>query len=94
MTTTAPTFTAIPDIDLARWAGTDADRAALAAETTAICHELGFFHVVGHGVPDSFRLEWDDALRAFFALPEDVKATHRQDASRRTSGAGSGSGPS
>lgn len=74
-TTTERTFTRIPDVDLARWSGSDADRAALAAETTAICHELGFFHVVGHGVPDSFRAEWDDALRAFFDLPEYVKAS-------------------
>jgi len=75
VTTTAPTYTRIPDVDLARWSGSGADRTALAHEVREICHELGFFHVVGHGVPDRFRREWDAALRAFFALPEDVKAS-------------------
>lgn len=73
MTTTDP-VTTIPDVDLAAWAGTDADRTALSAEVREICHDLGFFHVVGHGVPDTFRARWDEALRAFFALPDDVKA--------------------
>ena len=70
---TTATITTIPDVDLARWSGSTADRDALAVDVREICHEVGFFHVVGHGVPDSFRADWDDALRAFFALPEDVK---------------------
>jgi len=73
-TLTEPTFTAIPDVDLARWSGTAADRRDLARDVRQICHELGFFHVVGHGVPARFRADWLDALRAFFALPDDVKA--------------------
>ena len=54
--------------------GSDADRAALAAEVRQICHEIGFFQLVGHGVPAGFRARYFDLLQAFFALPEDVKA--------------------
>ena len=39
-----------------------------------ICHEIGFFQLVGHGVPAGFRARYFDLLQAFFALPEDVKA--------------------
>lgn len=73
--TAARAFTDIPDVDLARWHGTTADRAALASELRVICHEVGFFHLVGHGVPDDFRRRYFERLQAFFALPEDVKAS-------------------
>ncbi len=39
-----------------------------------MCHEIGFFQLVGHGVPVGFRARYFDLLQAFFALPEDVKA--------------------
>jgi isopenicillin N synthase-like dioxygenase len=67
-------FTEIAEVDLARWRGPEGDRAALAAEVREICHEVGFFQLVGHGVPDDFRSRYFDLLQAFFALPEDVKA--------------------
>ncbi|MGI9052164.1 MAG: isopenicillin N synthase family dioxygenase [Ilumatobacteraceae bacterium] len=73
-TLTEPTFTSIPDVDLARWSGTTNDRRGLARDVRLICHEVGFFHVVGHGVPAQFRDDWLAALQAFFALPDDVKA--------------------
>jgi isopenicillin N synthase-like dioxygenase len=62
-------FTEIPEVDLSR-----ADRAAHADEVRQICHEIGFFQLVGHGVPDGFRTRYFDLLRAFFELPDDVKA--------------------
>jgi len=68
-------FTAIPEVDLSHWAGSEADRSALAAEVRTICHEIGFFQLVGHGVPAGFRARYFDLLQSFFALPEDVKAT-------------------
>jgi isopenicillin N synthase-like dioxygenase len=72
---TAPAFTAIPVVDVARWrAGGDADRAALAAEVRTVCHEVGFFHLVGHGVPPAFVADYFEALQRFFALPEATKA--------------------
>jgi isopenicillin N synthase-like dioxygenase len=66
-------FTAIPVVDLSRWSGSEAERAALAAEVRTICHEVGFFHLVGHGVPDEFGERYFDALQRFFALPESEK---------------------
>src|SRR4029078_5263484 len=38
-------FTAIPEVDLGRWAGREADRSALAAEVRTICHAIGFFQL-------------------------------------------------
>ena len=70
----APAFTAIPEVDLRRWHGGADDRAALARDVRQICHEVGFFQLVGHRVPVGFRVRYFDLLQAFFALPEDVKA--------------------
>ena len=68
-------FTDIPTIDLSRWRdGADDERAAFAAEVRRTCHEVGFFGLVGHGVPQPFLDRYDTALRAFFALPEPTKA--------------------
>jgi isopenicillin N synthase-like dioxygenase len=67
-------FTSIPVVDLDRWDGTGAERHALAEEVRTICHEIGFFQLVGHGVPASFRSRYFDLLQAFFALPDDLKA--------------------
>jgi isopenicillin N synthase-like dioxygenase len=71
---TTAAFTTIPEVDLARWRGSDADRAALAARVRQVCHEVGFFQLVGHGVPHDFRARYFESLQAFFALPEGVKA--------------------
>lgn len=71
---TAATFTAIPEVDLGRARVGGADRAALIDELRSICHEVGFFHLVGHGVPDEFLHRYTAQLEAFFALPESVKA--------------------
>ncbi len=67
-------FTTIPEVDLRRWRGSDTDRAALASDVCRICHEVGFFQLVGHGVPDEFRVRYFDLLQQFFELPEEVKA--------------------
>lgn len=75
MSTSTVTFTTIPVIDLSRWRGSPEDRAALAGDVRRVCHEVGFFHLVGHGVPAEFVDRYFAALRAFFALPEATKAT-------------------
>ena len=72
--TSTDAFTAIPEVDLSRWRRGPAERAALADEVGRICHEVGFFQLVGHGVPASFRERYFGLLEAFFALPDDVKA--------------------
>jgi len=74
VSTSTATFTTIPVIDLSRWRGSTDERAALAEEVRRVCHEVGFFHLVGHGVPASFVERYFAALRAFFELPESTKA--------------------
>ncbi|MFV0309330.1 MAG: isopenicillin N synthase family dioxygenase [Desertimonas sp.] len=71
---TATTFTAIPEIDLSRAAAGVDERAAVVDELRRVCHEVGFFQLVGHGVPRPFLDRYFDQLRAFFELPEEVKA--------------------
>ena len=45
----------IPSVDLSRWVnGSPTDRTQLAAELRAICHEIGFFYLVNHGVSEEF----------------------------------------
>src|SRR4051794_17206424 len=70
---TAATFTAIPRVSLGPWRAPGADRAAFAREVRDICHNVGFFTLVDHGVDDAFLTDWMDAVRAFFALREEVK---------------------
>jgi isopenicillin N synthase-like dioxygenase len=40
-----------------------------------VAHEVGFFQLVGHGVPEEFRDRSFELLQAFFALPEVAKAS-------------------
>lgn len=59
--------TALPVVDL----GDDAD--ALRPRLSAVAHEVGFFYLTGHGVPQDLV---DDVLataRRFFALPQAAK---------------------
>ncbi|MDQ3310940.1 MAG: 2-oxoglutarate and iron-dependent oxygenase domain-containing protein, partial [Actinomycetota bacterium] len=82
----AAPFTTIPDIDLGRWHEGATAQAALADEVRRVCHEVGFFHLVGHGVPDRFRARYFDHLQAFFQLPDEVKAQIDKIRSRRFRG--------
>lgn len=74
----------IETFDLAAFeAATGAARAAHADQLDRICRETGFLVVTGHGVaPDVIDAQWA-AVRAFFALPADVK----QDVAPPTPGA-------
>ena len=63
---TAPTLV---EVDLRRWDGTETQRRELAEEVREICHHVGFFELVGHGVPDEFRRRHFDFVERFFALP-------------------------
>ncbi len=62
-----PTFTAIPEIDLTEWV---VDPVALAEQVRGVCHEIGFFQLVGHGVSAEFIDEHIEQQRRFFALDE------------------------
>ena len=82
--TTSP-FSTIPVIDLARWRA-GSQREQLADQLREICHRVGFFSVVGHGVPTEFITGYFDALQRFFALPEAVKAQIDKTGSRHFRG--------
>jgi len=66
-------FTSIPTVSLDGWRRPGADRTAFAAELRRICHEVGFFTLVDHGVDAAFVDRYFTALRTFFALPEATK---------------------
>ena len=68
------TFSAIPVVDLASWRGSRDDRAALAQEVRSICHEVGFFLVVNHGVDRGFIDAIFEMMQRLFALSVEEKA--------------------
>ena len=72
---TPSSFTGIPVMSLARWQGEPDERAAFAADLVRACHEVGFFTLVDHGVPQEEIDGYFAALEAFFALPEELKAS-------------------
>lgn len=67
----AAAFTEIPEVDLGQWAH---DPMALADRVRQICHDVGFFQLIGHGVDDAFIRRHIEHQRRFFALPESTKA--------------------
>ncbi|MFQ5974338.1 MAG: isopenicillin N synthase family dioxygenase [Alphaproteobacteria bacterium] len=72
-------MTAIPIIDLtpARDGG-PTDRLRVAHQIDAACCEIGFFTIMGHGVPHQIISDLTAAAHAFFVLPlaEKLKASH------------------
>jgi isopenicillin N synthase-like dioxygenase len=70
----ADIFTSIPVVSLTEWRDASADRVAFAARVRDICHQVGFFTLVDHGVEDEFIEAYFARLKDFFALPENVKA--------------------
>jgi isopenicillin N synthase-like dioxygenase len=56
-------------IDLARFRDRAADRAGFLAELRHAAHDVGFFYVVGHGVPEELTDGIFTVARRFFALP-------------------------
>ena len=64
----------VPLIDLApARAGGTADRRRIAGLVDQACVEIGFFAIIGHGVPDSVGRDLRDAAHRFFAQPLAVK---------------------
>jgi isopenicillin N synthase-like dioxygenase len=47
---------------------------AVAGQIETACRDTGFFYVTGHGVPPEVLTGLDAAARAFFGLPDEVKA--------------------
>lgn len=63
------TETALPLIDLSRFRD-PGDREAFLSDLRRAAREVGFFYVVGHGVPPELAEGIFSAARRFFALPE------------------------
>jgi isopenicillin N synthase-like dioxygenase len=52
-----------------------ATRPAFLRNLREAAREVGFFYLVGHGLPQSRTRELFDQSRAFFALPPAIRAT-------------------
>ena len=64
----------LPIIDLEPWfSGNSQQRQALCRKVGQICHEIGFFYVVNHGIATVDSENYLRALKAFFALPLALK---------------------
>ncbi len=64
----------LPVLDLQPWFNGDAaERARLCRELRRVCHEIGFFYIVNHGIPRSFSADYMAMLKAFFALPLEIR---------------------
>ncbi len=68
----------IPIIDFAPFlSGNADDRLAVANKIANALHEIGFFYLVGHGVPEDLRSAIFEQTRVFYAQPEDLRETVR-----------------
>lgn len=64
----------IPIIDFGPFrSGSEKDRNRIATQVSEACRRIGFFYVVGHGIPESLRRQVLDEARAFFARPFEEK---------------------
>ncbi len=68
-----PTTRSLPLIDLSRFRDPAADRDEFLAGLRHAAHEVGFFYVVGHGVPERITDGVLAAAKEFFALPEEQR---------------------
>jgi isopenicillin N synthase-like dioxygenase len=63
-----------PLVDLDHWfGGGPRERAELCRQVGRLCHEVGFFYVVNHGIPTSVSAAYLRAMKSFFALPPAAK---------------------
>ena len=71
--TVTPATDALPIVAFDRWRGTDADRAAMADEVRQICHDIGFFLLVDHPIPQEFMDRVFATMRDLFELAPEQK---------------------
>ncbi|WP_066552405.1 isopenicillin N synthase family dioxygenase [Croceicoccus bisphenolivorans] len=65
----------VPVIDFAPFlSGSAEDRQSVADTIAAACEEIGFFYLIGHGVPQTARDDIFAAARAFFSRPKGERA--------------------
>lgn len=68
---------AIPNVDLAEFLSGDPQREAKFVQDLGQAYEtVGFVSVKNHGIPLDVRDKFYDAVKAFFAMPDDVKAKY------------------
>lgn len=80
-------MTSIPAFSLRTWReASDSERLDVASDLMAMCHGIGFFHLVDHGVPDDLVERYFTLLEAFFALPDSAKETIEKSKSRHFRG--------
>ncbi|HVV07815.1 isopenicillin N synthase family dioxygenase [Amycolatopsis sp.] len=65
--------TALPLIDISRFRDPAADREEFLAQLRHAAHHVGFFYVVGHGVPEALTSGFFEVARRFFALPPEQR---------------------
>ena len=72
-------LTEVPVIDIAPFlAGSPGDKRAVAREIDRACTDIGFFTIVGHGVPGDLVSRMLEVTKAFFDLPLEDKLRVRQ----------------
>ncbi len=64
----------LPVIDLKPWfSGDRQQRLELCRQIRQVCHEIGFFYVINHGIPLLASEAYLAMLKDFFALPSSIK---------------------
>ena len=72
----AVSLSEIPIIDFAPFLSGDvADKLAVSSQIATALHDIGFFYLIGHGVPESLRSEIFDQSKAFFSQPIELRET-------------------
>lgn len=71
----------IPVIDVSAYLASNSvkDRDSVAAELRHACETVGFWQLVGHGIPSNEITDAFDAVRSFHAIPTHVKEQIRMD---------------
>lgn len=70
-------FQSLPVIDIGGLFSPDEDeRQAVAAQLGDAARNVGFFHIVGHGIDEDLRQALLDQARRFFAQPMETKMRH------------------
>jgi len=73
------TTTGVPLIDIAPFReGSPAGKRAVAGQVGRACEEIGFFTIVGHGVPKDLTGQMSRVSKAFFDLPIEEKMKVRR----------------
>ena len=79
-------FSTIPVVSLDDWRRPGADRQQFALELVRVCHEVGFFTLVDHGVDPAIIDRWRRTVAQFFQLSETAKARIEKHQSRHFRG--------